>query len=312
MEWKERQDAGNSNQASQLSSSTITMARQFFVGGNFKMNLATREQKYALFLVLPDPLSSLCAHALYLLPVKELLKNGIKVSAQNCYFKSSGAFTGEISPAQLVDAEIRMPFQTTKHPKPSLRKLVLLSMLVSASSCVSAKLSRSENPVKLPRFAKRLQAAVSVLKESDWSKIVVAYEPVWAIGTGKVATSAQAQETHADIRGYLSKAVLADVASSTRIIYGGSVTALNCKELVSVSPACGATYTFYPFESPDQRQLTKDQGAWWGNLKTLLSRYEYPDRFSSFVGRYGDSASSDGRRLGGSAFIEAGRDGYTA
>lgn len=63
------------------------------------------------------------------------------------------------------------------------------------------------------------------------SKIVVAYEPVWAIGTGKVATSAQAQETHAEIRSYLSKAVSAGVSDSTRIIYGGSVSAKNCKEL---------------------------------------------------------------------------------
>lgn len=62
-------------------------------------------------------------------------------------------------------------------------------------------------------------------------KIVVAYEPVWAIGTGKVATSAQAQEAHADIRKYLATAVSADVAENTRIIYGGSVSAANCKEL---------------------------------------------------------------------------------
>ena len=63
------------------------------------------------------------------------------------------------------------------------------------------------------------------------SKIVIAYEPVWAIGTGKVATSAQAQEAHADVRSYLSKAVSADVAAKVQILYGGSVTAANCKEL---------------------------------------------------------------------------------
>jgi triosephosphate isomerase (TIM) len=63
------------------------------------------------------------------------------------------------------------------------------------------------------------------------SKIVIAYEPVWAIGTGKVATSAQAQEAHEDIRSFLSKAVSPAVAENTRIIYGGSVTAANCVEL---------------------------------------------------------------------------------
>lgn len=64
-----------------------------------------------------------------------------------------------------------------------------------------------------------------------FSKIVVAYEPVWAIGTGKVATPAQAQETHADVRKFLSSAVSPAVAESTRILYGGSVSAKNCKEL---------------------------------------------------------------------------------
>ena len=68
------------------------------------------------------------------------------------------------------------------------------------------------------------------------SKIVVAYEPVWAIGTGKVATPAQAQEAHADIRVYLSTAVSTAVAESTRIIYGGSVNAGNCKELGELAP----------------------------------------------------------------------------
>lgn len=67
---------------------------------------------------------------------------------------------------------------------------------------------------------------------------MIAYEPVWAIGTGKVATSAQAQDTHADIRKYLIKAVSPAVSESTRIIYGGSVTAGNCKELGTFDKLC--------------------------------------------------------------------------
>jgi triosephosphate isomerase len=66
---------------------------------------------------------------------------------------------------------------------------------------------------------------------AEHSRIVIAYEPVWAIGTGKVATAAQAQEVHADTRRYLSSAVSAAVAENTRVIYGGSVTAANCREL---------------------------------------------------------------------------------
>ena len=68
-------------------------------------------------------------------------------------------------------------------------------------------------------------------KVADWSKIVIAYEPIWAIGTGKVATTAQAQEVHAAIRAWLKKEVSEKVAVETRIIYGGSVNEKNCKDL---------------------------------------------------------------------------------
>ncbi|ONM31255.1 triosephosphate isomerase, cytosolic-like [Zea mays] len=70
-------------------------------------------------------------------------------------------------------------------------------------------------------------------KIKDWSNVVVAYEPVWAIGTGKVATVAQAQEVHASLRDWLKTNVSPEVAESTRIFYGGSVTAANCKELAA-------------------------------------------------------------------------------
>jgi triosephosphate isomerase len=81
--------------------------------------------------------------------------------------------------------------------------------------------------------SEQLAAAAAVLSESDWSKIVVAYEPVWAIGTGKVATPEQAEQTHKEIREWLSAKVSAAVASDVRIIYGGSVKANNCQTLIA-------------------------------------------------------------------------------
>jgi triosephosphate isomerase (TIM) len=94
-------------------------------------------------------------------------------------------------------------------------------------------------------------------KVSDWSKIVIAYEPIWAIGTGKVASTAQAQEVHAAIRSWLKKEVSEKVAEETRIIYGGSVSEKNCKDLskqpdidgflvggASLKPACELTSSF--------------------------------------------------------------------
>ncbi len=68
---------------------------------------------------------------------------------------------------------------------------------------------------------------------TDWSKVVLAYEPVWAIGTGKVATKEQAQEVHFELRKWLSSNVNEEVANSTRILYGGSVSGANCKDLAS-------------------------------------------------------------------------------
>ncbi len=79
--------------------------------------------------------------------------------------------------------------------------------------------------------AVQLEGLKKHLKEIDWLKVVIAYEPVWAIGTGKVATPVQAQQTHADIRTWLQKHISHSVADNTRIIYGGSANAANCNDL---------------------------------------------------------------------------------
>lgn len=79
--------------------------------------------------------------------------------------------------------------------------------------------------------AEQLEGIKAALTEADWAKVVIAYEPVWAIGTGVVATPEQAQETHADIRKWLAANISQNVADTTRIIYGGSASAANCDEL---------------------------------------------------------------------------------
>ncbi|PBL00665.1 triose phosphate isomerase [Armillaria gallica] len=224
------------------------MARQFFVGGNFKMNPVSKQAKAALAETLNkaslDPATEVVVAppALYLLSLKDILRKDVKVSAQNCYFKDSGAFTGEISPKQLVDSEIpyvilghserRTLFHETSELVATKTRAALDSSL-SVILCIGETLQQREADQTAQVCQAQLKAVVEVLKESDWSKIVIAYEPVWAIGTGKVASSAQAQEAHADIRAYLAKAVSPAVADATRIIYGGSVTAANSKELAT-------------------------------------------------------------------------------
>ncbi|RPD65405.1 triose phosphate isomerase [Lentinus tigrinus ALCF2SS1-7] len=222
------------------------MPRKFFVGGNFKMNPISLEEKRTLVKVLNEADVDqnvevvIAPPAIYLISLKELLRGDFKVAAQNCYVKTSGAFTGEISPAQLADAGI--PYVVLGHSERrtlfhETSKLVAdktraaIDAGLSVILCVGETLQEREANKTKEVVEEQLKPVVEVLKEADWSKIVIAYEPVWAIGTGKVATSAQAQETHADIRAYLAKAVSPAVAESTRIIYGGSVNAKNCKEL---------------------------------------------------------------------------------
>ncbi|KAF9562095.1 triose phosphate isomerase [Agrocybe pediades] len=224
------------------------MARQFFVGGNFKLNPATLSAKDSLIDSLNkadlDPSTEvvIAPPALYLLPVLSSVRKDIKVAAQNCYFKESGAFTGEISPKQLVDAGI--PYVILGH---SERRTLFheTSALVATKTraaidaglkvilCIGETLEQREAGKTAEVCEEQLKAVVDVTKDADWSKIVIAYEPVWAIGTGKVATSAQAQQAHADVRAYLAKAVSPAVANSVQILYGGSVTAANCKELAT-------------------------------------------------------------------------------
>jgi len=222
------------------------MTRQFFVGGNFKLNPPSLQAESSLIDSLNkadlDPSTEvvIAPPSIYLIPVKESVRKDVKVAAQNCYFKESGAFTGEISPKQLVDAGI--PYVILGH---SERRTLFheTSALVATKTraaidaglkvilCIGETLEQREAAKTAEVCQEQLKAVVEVTKDADWSKVVIAYEPVWAIGTGKVATSAQAQEAHADVRSYLAKAVSPAVANEIQILYGGSVTASNCKEL---------------------------------------------------------------------------------
>jgi len=178
---------------------------------------------------------------LYLLTVRDLVTGPtIAISAQNSYSVSSGAFTGEISPVQLKDcgvpwvilghSERRTLFGDTDALVADKSKACLNAGL-KVILCVGETLQEREAGETIAVVERQLAAAAKQI--SDWSNVVIAYEPVWAIGTGKVATSAQAQEVHNQIRSWLAKEVGPEAAETTRIIYGGSVTAGNSKELSS-------------------------------------------------------------------------------
>lgn len=162
----------------------------------------------------------------------------VKIAAQNCYKVSGGAFTGEISPVMIKDvgsewvilghSERRAIFKEddaligdkTAHALAEGLKVI---------ACVGELLEEREAG-KTQEVVFRQTKAIAD-KVSDWKRVVIAYEPVWAIGTGKTASPEQAQEVHEQLRKWLADNVSADVAKTTRILYGGSVTASNCKEL---------------------------------------------------------------------------------
>ena len=220
------------------------MSRTFFVGGNWKMNGSVEQYQSLIKHLAGAKLDEkaevvIAPPALYLLPAKELVANSkLALGAQNAYFKPSGAFTGEISAAQLKDAGIpwvilghserRHIFGETDQDVAEKTKAALENGL-KVILCVGETLEQREKNESVNVVIHQLETATKDV--SDWSNIVIAYEPVWAIGTGKVATEQQAQEVHAAIREWLSKKVGEQVGSSVRIIYGGSVAAKNSRQL---------------------------------------------------------------------------------
>ncbi|KAF6148100.1 hypothetical protein GIB67_024275, partial [Kingdonia uniflora] len=174
----------------------------------------------------------------FLLLVKSLLRSDFQVAAQNCWVKKGGAFTGEISAEMLVNLSI--PWVILGH---SERRALLnesneftgdkvayaLSQGLKVIACVGETLEQRESGLTVAVVAAQTKAIAD--KVANWANVVLAYEPVWAIGTGKVASPAQAQEVHFELRKWLRQNAGDEVADTTRIIYGGSVNGANCKEL---------------------------------------------------------------------------------
>lgn len=169
---------------------------------------------------------------------REHLRKGLEVAAQNVYDKPNGAFTGEISVDQLKDAGITWAILGHSERRVILQeddKFVASKTKAAIDGglgvilCIGESLEQREAGKTIEVVTNQLRAVAAVVK--DWSKIVIAYEPIWAIGTGKVATTEQAQEVHAAIREWLKKEVSPEASEKTRILYGGSVSEKNSKDL---------------------------------------------------------------------------------
>ena len=219
------------------------MARKFFVGGNFKMNGSKSSIKEIVDNLNNADLDKnaevvVSPPALYLPLVRDTLRKDIEVAAQNVYDKPNGAFTGEISVSQLKDSEINWAILGHSERRTILGESdeVISSKTKYATEnglkviwCCGESLETREAGKTIEFVSAQIKSLQSQV--SDWSNIVIAYEPIWAIGTGKVATTEQAQEVHKAIREWLAKNVNQQVADETRILYGGSVNEKNCGEL---------------------------------------------------------------------------------
>ncbi|KAK6646059.1 hypothetical protein PHAVU_L005643 [Phaseolus vulgaris] len=229
------------------------MGRKFFVGGNWKCNGTTEEVKKIVTTLneakVPgeDVVEVVVSPPFVFIPtVKTLLRPDFHVAAQNCWVRKGGAYTGEVSAEMLVN--LGVPWVIIGH---SERRQILqetnefvgdkvayaLSQGLKVIACIGETLEQREAGTTAAVVAEQTKAIAA--KVSNWDNVVLAYEPVWAIGTGKVATPAQAQEVHVDLRKWVHDNVSAEVAASVRIIYGGSVNGGNCKELAGQADVDG-------------------------------------------------------------------------
>lgn len=185
-----------------------------------------------------------CVPAIDIIPVADAVKDSnIAVGAENMYFEESGAYTGEISPAMLVDAKVkyviighseRREYFAETDEIVNKKVLKAIEHKLIPIVCCGETLTQREQNVTIDFVRQQIKIALLNVSADDAKNIVIAYEPIWAIGTGKVATSAQAQEVCKAIRDCVEEIYDRETAEAIRIQYGGSVNAANAKELFSM------------------------------------------------------------------------------
>ena len=222
--------------------------RKPFIAGNWKMNTNGQSAK-ALVTGLVNGLGdtetvdvAVCPPFVYLQSVAEALSSSnIALGAQNAYFESDGAFTGEISCAMLKDTcctYVIIGHSERRHVIGETDELINRKVNSAVNGgllpilCVGELLEEREAEKTEAVVARQVTLGLAGLSEEKVLAVTIAYEPVWAIGTGKTATAAQAQHVHAMIRGLVSQMYSESVSEQVRIQYGGSAKPGNTKELM--------------------------------------------------------------------------------
>ena len=225
------------------------MARRYFIAGNWKMN-NTAAKANELIGAINAQIASETSVDVAVCPTftaldaasKALAGSNVKLGAQNMYVKASGAYTGEIAADMLKEfgcayvilghSERREYFKETD-AFINEKVLAVLANGMKPILCVGEKLEEREAGKTIDVVSKQTEGGLAGVSKEDAEKIVIAYEPVWAIGTGKTATPEMAQEVHAEIRKILAKLFGADTAEKIRILYGGSMKPENADALLA-------------------------------------------------------------------------------
>lgn len=223
--------------------------RKKIIAGNWKMN-ETPKEALELVKLLKDKVNTdksdvvFCVPAIDIIPVAEALKGtNISVGAENMYFEDSGAFTGEISPNMLVEAGVKYVIighserrQYFNETDETVNKKVLKAIEKGLIPivCVGETLEQRKQGITVDFIRIQIKRAFQNVDAEQAEKVVIAYEPIWAIGTGVTATSEQAEEVCASIRKVISEIYNDSIADKIRIQYGGSVKGSNAKELFSM------------------------------------------------------------------------------
>lgn len=222
------------------------MVRKKIIAGNWKMNMTPSEAVALIHTLKPlvandDVDVVFCVPAIDIIPAMEAAKgSNIQIGAENMYYEESGAYTGEISPAMLTDAgvkyvvlghsERREYFAETDE---TVNKKVIKAFEhgITPIVCCGETLTQREQGVTIDWIRKQIKIAFLNVSADQAKTAVIAYEPIWAIGTGKVATTEQAQEVCAAIRVCIGEIYDEATAAAIRIQYGGSVSGASAAEL---------------------------------------------------------------------------------
>ena len=229
--------------------------RKRIVAGNWKMNMTPTEAK-ALVALLASLVKNddvevvYCVPAIDIVPVVEAVKGTqVKVGAENMYFEEKGAFTGEISAAMLKDAGVTYVILGHSERRgyfgeddELLNKKVkkAFASVLTPILCCGESLKQREMGITLDWIRMQIKSDLYGVPASDVAGMVIAYEPIWAIGTGKTATSDQAEEVCGAIRATIKEMYDNETAEAVRIQYGGSVNGSNAAELFAKPNIDGA------------------------------------------------------------------------